>query len=150
MLGSGISSEAIWTPFDSITTATIRPVRARVYVSWTRQASVTNYAVVGSSVVGGTDIVQGSGDLGINEADQFDYFDETDNVIRIEYERHLIEPLGGFSMAIADVVLDNTSLRFTPNYNATIGTALRPNRPLKLFIGFKSDSVDIYKKGRCL
>ncbi len=142
MLGSGISSEAIWTTFDSVTTSTIRPTRAKVYISWTRQASVTNYAIVGSSVVNGTDIVQGSGDLGINEADQFDYFDETDSVIRIEYERHLIEPLGGFSMAIADVVLDNTSLRFTPTYNATIGTALRPNRPLKIFIGFNVSGQD--------
>lgn len=137
MQGSGKSSESIWTPFDSITTATVRPTRAKVLVSWNRTTSSVNYAIVGSSVINGTDIVRGAGDPGINEADLFDYVDETANVIRLEYERHLIEPLGGFSMAIADVLLDNTSLRFTPDYNATIGTALRPNRPLKLFVGFE-------------
>lgn len=137
MLGSGISSEAIWTPFDSTTTATIRPVRARCLIAWTRTVQSGVYAVVGTSVVGGVDLVQGSGETGLNEADSFNYFDETDRVIRLEYERHLIEPLGGTALAMADIVLDNTDLRFTPDYNATIGTALKPNRPLKIFIGFQ-------------
>lgn len=136
MQGRGNSSESIWTPFDSMTTATVRYTRAKVLVAWTRVASAVNYATVGVSVVNGTDIVKGEGDIGINEVDRFDYFDETDKVIRLEYERHLVEPLGGFSMGMADILLDNTDLRFTPNYNNTIGTALRPNRPLKVFVGF--------------
>lgn len=137
MLGSGISSESIWTPFDNLCTATIRPIRARCLVAWTRVADIGVYAVVGSSLVNGLDIVKGVGDLSINEADAYYYYDETDRVIRLEYERTLIEPLGGSAIAMADVVLDNTDLRFTPNYNATIGTALKPNRPLKIFIGFE-------------
>ncbi len=92
---------------------------------------------MGTSVVNGIDIVRGSGESGINEADLFEYVDETARVIRLEYERHLIEPLGGMAIAMADVVLDNTDLRFTPDYNSTIGTALRPNRPIKIFIGFE-------------
>lgn len=137
MLGSGISSESIWTAFDSISTATVRPVRALCYVAWTRNINIDSYAVVGSSLVGGLDVIQGTGTPGINEADSYYYFDETSKIIRIEYERHLVEPLGGTAIAMADVVLDNTDLRFTPDYNATIGTALRPNRPVKIFIGFE-------------
>lgn len=137
MLGSGISSESFWTPFDSVCTSTIRPIKAICYIAWTRVADIDAYAVVGVSVVGGLGIVQGSGSPGINEADSYRYFDETDKVIRIEYERHLIEPLGGTSIAMADIVLDNTDLRFTPDYNATIGTSLKPNRPIKIFIGFQ-------------
>lgn len=110
-------------------------------MAWTRVADIDAYAVVGSSIVGGLDIVQGSGELGINEADSYYYFNETERVIRIEYERHLIEPLGGTSIAMADIVLDNTDLRFTPDYNATIGTALKPNRPIKIFIGFEVGGV---------
>lgn len=136
MLGSGTSSEAIWTPFNSITTATVRPLRARCLISWSRSIDVSAYAIIDSSVVGGFDIIQGYGDTGINEADSFSYEDETERVIRLEYERHLIEPLGGTSIAMADIVLDNTDLRFTPDYNATIGTAIKPNRPMKIFIGF--------------
>jgi len=136
MLGPGISSESIWTPFSSLCTATIRPIRARLLVAWTRVVGEQNFSIVGSSVVGGIDIVQGVGDVAINDSDYFMYFDETSRVIRLEYERHLLEPLGGLSMAMADIVLDNSDLRFTPDYNATIGTALRPNRPIKMFVGF--------------
>ena len=69
MLGPGQSSAAIWTPFESLSTATIRPLRARVLVAWTRQAVVDAYAVIGTSLIGGTDIVQGVGDSAINNAD---------------------------------------------------------------------------------
>jgi len=136
MQGSGISSESIWTPFDSVVTATVRPVRAKLYVAWNRIINVENYAVIGTSLINGTDIIQGL-TTALTSADDFEYFDETNKVIRLEYERHLIEPLGGISIAMADVILDNTDLRFTPDYNSTIGTALRPNRPLKMFIGFE-------------
>lgn len=137
MLGSGISSDSIWTPFDSITTASVRPIKARLYIAWTRVVSVDSYATIGGSLVGGTDIIKGVGDSAINNADLYTYFDETDRVVRLEYERHLIEPLGGTSSAMASVVLDNTDLRLTPDYNSTIGTALKPNRPIKMFIGFE-------------
>ena len=137
MLGSGISSESIWTPFDAVTTATFRPVRARLYISWLRAVDINAYATVGTSIIGGTDIIQGVGDVAINESDAYYYYDETVRVLRLEYERHLIEPLGGTAIAMADVVLDNTDLKFTPNYNSTIGTAIEPNRPMKMFIGFE-------------
>lgn len=137
MLGPGISSEAIWTAFASMTTATIRPIKARVLIAWTRVVDIDNYAVIGTSLIGGLDILQGVGDLAINQSDSYHYWDETDRVLRIEYERNLIEPLGGTAIAMADIVLDNTDLRFTPTHNATIGTAIRPNRPIKIFIGFQ-------------
>jgi len=137
MLGSGQSSDAIWTPFDSLCTSTIRPIRARCLISWNRLVDVDAYATIGTSVVGGFDIIQGSGGSAINEADIYSYVDETEKIIRIEYERHLIEPLGGTAISMADIVLDNTDLRFTPNYNSTIGTALKPNRPMKIFIGLQ-------------
>lgn len=137
MQGSGKSSESIWTPFDSITTASLRQPKWKLYIAWNRIANVTNYATVGSSVIGGTDIVQGTDAADIVNADAFEYFDETADVIRIEYERSLVEPLGGASIAMADVLLDNVDLRYTPDQNSTIGTALRPNRPIKIFIGFE-------------
>lgn len=143
MLGSGRSSQAIWTPFDSVSTANVRPLKARCLVAWTRETVVDSFAIVGSSVVGGTDIVQGIGDDAINNADLYRYFDETARVQRLEYERHLIEPLGGTAIAMADIVLDNTDLRFTPDYNNTIGTVIKPNRPIKLFVGFEVGGQEV-------
>lgn len=143
MLGPGQSSQAIWTPFESISTASVRALKARLLVAWTKQQVVDAYAVLGSSIVGGTDIVQGTGDNVINNADLYRYYDETDRIMRIEYERHLIEPMGGAAIAMATIVLDNTDLRFTPDYNATIGTALQPNRPMKIFLGFDIGGQEI-------
>lgn len=136
MLGSGVSSLAIWTPFNSVCTATVRTLRAKVLIAWTRNQVVSSFAIVGTSQVGGTDVVKGNEDNVLNNADLYEYFDETDRVLRIEYERNLIEPLGGAAVGMCTIVLDNNDLRFTPNYNATIGTAIKPNRPIKIFIGF--------------
>jgi hypothetical protein len=124
-------------------TATVRPLKARLLIAWTREQVVQAFAIVGSSLVGGSDIVQGVGDNVLNNADLYSYFDETARVLRIEYERHLIEPLGGAAIAMANIVLDNTDLRFTPDYNSTIGTALKPNRPVKVFLGFDIDGSEI-------
>ncbi len=137
MQGPGQSSDSIWTPFESLSTAVVRPIRAKLLVSWNRLVGAQDFAIVGTSLVGGTDIVQGTGSSAINQSDAFEYFDETDRVLRLEYERRLLEPLGGTSIAMADVLLDNADLRFTPDFNSTIGTALRPNRPIKMFIGFE-------------
>ena len=83
MQGRGQSSASIWTPFDAVSTATIRPIRARCLVSWLREQVVASFAVVGSSVIGSQDIVQGVGDNAINNADIYSYYDETDRIMRL-------------------------------------------------------------------
>lgn len=45
-----------------------------------------------------------------------EYTDESDNVLVLEVERQLNEPLGGISQAMADVTLENSDNRYTPNY----------------------------------
>ena len=52
-----MSSESIWTPFDSVTTATVRPIKARLFVAWNRVVGEQDYATVGTSVVGGVDLI---------------------------------------------------------------------------------------------
>lgn len=143
MQASGVSSLAIWTPFDATCTAVSRELTAKCLIAWTRNQVVNNFAVIGTSVIGGTDIVQGVGDNVLNDADLYQYYDETDRLIHMEYERHLIEPLGGAAVAMGSITLDNTDLKLTPNYDHTIGTAIKPNRPIKLFVGFKVNGQDV-------
>lgn len=138
MQGSGQSSAAIWTAFNSTTTAAARVLTWVLKVAWTRVASATGFATVGSSIVGGLDIVKGL-DSTITKADQFSFFDETERLIRFEYDRTLPEPAGGIVMAIANLSLENTDGRFTPDKNGTIGTAILPNRPLQFHFGFLVD-----------
>lgn len=142
MLGSGESSASIWTIFDTMCTATSRVLKWVLMISWIRnQDPSLSWAIVGTSLVGGTDIIQGLA-LDLTKPDLFQYKDETEYAMRMEYDKILNEPLGGISLQQADVVLDNTTYRFTPGFSQTIGTAIEPNRPFKMFIGFRVDGQD--------
>jgi AraC-like DNA-binding protein len=149
MLGQGVSSDSIWTAFNNVTTAFTRVLKWMLKISWKRaENSSVAFAIVGTSLVGGIDIVQGQTSI-ITKPDNFEYFDETDRVISMEYDRELIEPLGGIAMAMMDVTLDNSDLRFTPEQNTTIGTAILPNRPINSAIGFEvrsqSKTIGLFK-----
>lgn len=135
MQGHTQSSAAIWTAFDNYTTAYARQLRWQLLISWKRSQSGGGVTVPGSSLIGGTDKLGGVTNVA-TPADYFDYFDETVNLIRFEFDRKVEEPLGGMSLCIGSILLQNTDSRFTPNKNATVGTAILPNRPLKFNLGF--------------
>ncbi len=123
-------------------TATTRHPKFKLRIAWNRSIDNTiTFAVVDSSTVGGKDIVQGTQTV-LTKPDLFNYTDETEKVIKIETERILEEPLGGIAYAQADITLDNNDKRFTPNISATVGTALFPNRPTKIYLGLKIRDVD--------
>lgn len=133
-------ADSIATAFDSIITADSRLVRQKLYISWLRQTGASSFGIVGTSTVNNC-LVQG--EIGVvTPVDTFEFFDESDRALRLEYDRRIEEPLGGISFAIANGVLDNTDNRFTPEYNSTIGTAILPNRPVKMMVGFQFGGND--------
>lgn len=141
-LGPGKSSAAIWTPFQTEVTAETRYPRHSVQVAWTRiKDNSLSFFTIGTSSIGGPDIIQGQLSV-ITEPDKFQYFDESERVIAIYYDRVHREPLGSFTFATGNVVFDNTTKRFTPNINDTIGTALKRQRPIKIFTGLRVLSQD--------
>lgn len=149
MLGPGLSSESIWTAWESMCTAVVRKLKHVLRISWTRGKDTSvDFAVVGTSVVGGIDIIKGL-ESAVTHPDYFDYFDESEYALRMEYDRWVDEPQAGIALCLADILLDNTDLRFTPNQDSTIGTAILPNRPLKADIGFEvlsqSKTVPVFK-----
>lgn len=133
--------QSIATPVQAVLTSDYRIPRVTVRASWLKYENMSvSYAIVGSSVVNGGDLVQGQSAV-ITNADNFSYMDESAHVMRFEYDRRIDEPRGGISYAIANVLFDNISRRFTPDHNATIGTALESRRPFKMNIGFQISSV---------
>ncbi len=123
-------------------TASVRFPKFKLRIAWNRSVdSSIAFAIVGTSTVGGKDIVQGT-QTKLTKPDTFNYTDETSKILKIETERILEEPLGGIAFAQADVTLDNNDKRFTPNISATVGTALLPNRPTKIHLGLKINDVD--------
>lgn len=142
MLGSAKSSENIWTVFDTQTTAATRYPRHLLEIAWTRvKDNDIDFAVVGTSVVNGIDIVQGQLNV-LTEPDKFRYYDETERAVQLHYDRKAEEPLGGFTYTIGDVILENTTKRFSWGVSNTIGTSLKPYRPLKMFMGFRVQNQD--------
>ena len=141
MQGHTQSSESIWTAFNNLTTAAARQLKWQLKISWKRAVGSTGFATIGTSIIGGLDLVQGL-DSVVTETDKFQYFDETSHLIRFEWDRVLQEPLGGMAICLGNVLLENVDGRFTPDKNATIGTAILPNRPLQMFIGFIVGSLE--------
>lgn len=136
--------QSIQTPLEAVLTGYARQIRLQVRASWLKiQDPNVAYGIVGSSIVGGTDIVQGASAI-IGNADLFAYFDESDYAMRLDYDRSIDEPRGGTSHAIADILLDNITKRFSPEYNATIGTAIEARRPFKASIGMEAGGIDRY------
>lgn len=123
-------------------TASVRHPTHILRIAWNKSVDSTiDFAVVGTSTVGGKDIVQGNLTV-FTKPDAFKYIEETVNALKIETERILEEPLGGIAYAQADFTLDNNSLRYSPNINSTVGTALAPKKPVKIYLGLKIGGVD--------
>jgi len=133
-------ASSIQTAFDSMATADGRLLKHQLLVAWLRSVGASSFGIVGTSTVNNALV---KGEVGIvTPVDTFEFFDETDKVISLEYERGVHEPLGGSSYSLMNITLDNTDLRFTPNINSTIGTALVANRPVKMAIGFYVKGVN--------
>ncbi len=134
------------TTFHANSLATRRNITHYAKVAWTRSYDPSiAFAVVGQSTVNGPDIIKGDSSQFITEADKFYYFNESDYAVQIEYERFIDEPLGGLSMAMGDLVLDNTSKRFTYGYDGTIGTFIIPQRVVRLGIGFENTTLPVFE-----
>lgn len=136
----------VTTTFHNDALSSRRNINHYAKIAWTRSYDPSiAFAVVGTSVVGGVDIIKGDSSQFITESDKFYYFNESDYAIQIEYERFIEEPLGGLSMAMGDVVLDNTSKRFTFGYDNIIGQFIIPQRVVRLGVGFGTKSLPVFE-----
>lgn len=113
-------------------------------MSWKKDFVSTYKAfTIGASSIGGADgIASDGGD--ISDFTNYRYYDETPRVIWMDYERSLNMPLGGLTKALADVTLDNTSRRYTPEYmggNSELFTSILPRRPIIINAGFDHDGI---------
>lgn len=127
-------NQSVETAFEAMTTADVRYPDFKFYVSWLKTVASDAFGIVGTATVNSA--LVGGGQDAVTPIDTFNFTDESEYVTQLEYERGLQEPLGGSSYALMNATLDNTNLRFTPNFSQTIGTALIPKRPVKMQVGF--------------
>ena len=114
-----------------------------VLVAWMRTtATGVRYFTINQSRIGGPDILKSGGQF-VTFFDKFRFDDVTPFVTSISVQKNIGQFPYGVIMAQADVELDNTSKKYLPGYDTTIGSGTGlPNRPIKISVGIE----DEYKK----
>lgn len=124
----------------------VRKIVQNTRISWKRDSLLNNRTfTIGISTIGGNDII-GINPGAIGSPGNFRYFDESQYVTGLSWERSLNMPIGGVSKALGEINLDNTSGRFTPRYmggNSELYTAILPRRPVIINAGFNYGGVDV-------
>lgn len=127
------------------TTASLHTIRRPVQkteISWTKDLDPDyTYFTIGVSEIGGTDIIPGIGSVP-NEFDYFDFIDESGYVESIEIDRYFEQPVSSVARAALDIVLNNISDRFSPDGGSAIAGEIKPNRPVRVSIGFAFASTE--------
>lgn len=122
-----------------------RKVAGSIQVAWKRglDPSISLFTI-GVSTIGGDDVIAGLDQVN-SDFNKYQYFDESEYLRSLSYDRELVMPAGGVSRAIWDASLDNTTKRFTPSYmggESELFTAILPRRPVILNAGFNYDGID--------
>lgn len=123
----------------------VRNISHNLQVSWKKESTLGSRTfTIGVSLIGGNDII-GVNPGAIGSPGIYRYFDESNYVMDLSWERGLNMPIGGLSKAMAEATLDNTTGRFTPRYmggNSELFTSILPRRPLIINGGFEIGGID--------
>ncbi|MFA5999216.1 MAG: hypothetical protein WC747_04325 [Candidatus Babeliales bacterium] len=107
-------------------------------------ASGIRYFTINQSRIGGPDILKSGGDF-VTFFDKFRYDDATPFVTSISVQKNIGQYPYGIIMAQADVELDNTSKKFLPGFDTTVGSGTGlPNRPIKISIGIEDEYLKLF------
>lgn len=138
--------QSVSSAFTAEATDDVRRIAQNFQVSWHKESNLIGVTfTIGVSTIGGNDAI-GIDPGGIGTPGIYRYFDESDYVLGLGWERSLNVPLGGISKALAEARLENTTGRFTPRSmggNSELFTAILPRRPVIINAGFNIDGVDI-------
>jgi len=138
------SVNAAWTAEER---DSVRSIGQSSLISWHKQSTLGNRTfTIGVSTIGSNDFI-GVNSGAIGSPNNYKYFDETNYVTSLSWERSLTIPLGGLTKSLAEINLDNTSGRFTPRYmggNSELYTSsYLPTRPAIINAGFKLSGVNV-------
>lgn len=123
----------------------VRAIAHNLLVSWKKDTNLSAVTfTIGISLIGGDDLI-GINRGAIGSPSNYLYFDESDYVMSMSWERGLNMPTGGLVKAMSEVILDNTDGRFLPHYiggNSELFTAILPRRPFIMNAGFRYNGID--------
>lgn len=121
-----------------------RAIGYGVLVAWMRTVnSGVKYFTINQSTIGGGDIIKGGGSF-VTFFDKYQFDDVTPFVTSMSVQKNIGQYPYGVIMAQADVELDNTSKKFLPGFDTTIGSGILPNRPIKLSVGIDDEYMKLF------
>lgn len=133
--------QTVSTAFTDAAEAAANEVEFGLLISWLKNFDAgVQFFQIGVSQIGGPDPIKG-GNNDITLFDKFDYMVETPYVNSLNVERTVSTIPIGIMSAQADIELDNTSKRFLPGYDPTIGDYIRAGRPIKINVGFDLETL---------
>lgn len=135
---------------DAVFTAeerdSIRSIAHNLQISWKKESTLGNRTfTIGVSTIGGNDVI-GVNPGSVGSPSNYRYFDETDYVNSLGWERSYNMPVGGLVKALSEAKLNNTSRRFTPRFmggDSELFTSILPSRPMIINAGFDIQGVPI-------
>lgn len=138
--------QTVTPSFRTASQAKIRKPIAKAEVSWTKTVpSTVTFFTIGVSLIGGSHVIKGD-DNDIANYTEYDFDDETTHIESIEVDRYLDEPIMSVARSVADIVLDNTSGRFTPDGGSDIDDNIKVQRVIKLQFGFDYGTEELIQK----
>lgn len=136
--------QAVTGAFTAEAQDTVRSPSHSLLMSWNKFDLSGNITfTIGVSTIGGNDVI-GANPGGIGNPGQWQYTDDSDYVMSLEWERQLNIPTGGLTKALSDVELDNTSGRYLPDYMGgtdMFSTSILPKRPQIISAGFSNINI---------
>lgn len=125
--------------------SSVRKIASNLLVSWKKESTLGGITfTIGVSTIGGGDVI-GANPGAIGSPGNYRYFDESDYLLGLAWERSLRMPIGGMTKALAEAELDNTSGRFTPRFlggsDELYTSAFLPRRPFIISAGFDFSGI---------
>ena len=138
--------QQVTTTFSGYMNGSYRPVSNGVLVSWDKTtASGVNYFTVGSSVIGGSDILKTTGGGTIAQAQQYKYSTiPASGVVSWSTSMSLNQYPYGLVQRQADVTLVNADKRYLPASGTALGPYIDSGRPLVIQAGFGGETIPMF------
>lgn len=122
----------------------MRRIGYGVLVAWMRTAaSGVNFFTINQSTIGGGDIIKSGGSY-VAFFDKYQFDDVTPFVTSITVKKKMGQYPYGLFIGESDIELDNTTKKFLPGYDTTIGSGILPNRPVKVTIGIEDEYLKLF------
>ena len=136
--------QTVSSQFSAAVQAPIITPQPGVLISWLKNYDEdATFFKLDHSYLDGPDFLKGNGGTP-TFFDKYDYMDETQYVKNYRVTRKVSARPWGVIMATAEITLDNTSRRFLPGYDPTIGDYIKRDRPVKISMGFKGEFVSLF------